>query len=223
MDTEELKRILEGKSNNSTASKLWTITKCISSFAWIGSKFVAKNTPTVLGAAWQIKKEISQGVSQVIHEAQQEHRKLELEKKINNISGIKTTESGIITTYPEEVKIFSMFENNQLTEEQKYALVKYKEKKAKALRDLHTTSNRATINADDEKLMFGEAFDAKKVESKDTTTKSEDVLKDKVFTEEEEAIYAAATTGDAGKILKELKLTKEQIIAVYKLQNQIKA
>ena len=56
MNTKELELILEGKSKKSTAGQIFTIAKCLTQFAWIGTKFVAKNTPTVLGVAWQIKK-----------------------------------------------------------------------------------------------------------------------------------------------------------------------
>ena len=84
MDTKELELILEGKSSKSTSGKIWTIFKCLSIFTWVTGKFIVKNTPTVVGTAWQIKKEISEGISQAIHEVQQEQRKSALDKEIDN-------------------------------------------------------------------------------------------------------------------------------------------
>ena len=84
MDAKELELILEGKSSKSTSGKIWTIFKCLSIFTWGTGKFIVKNTPTVVGTAWQIKKEISEGISQAIHEVQQEQRKSALDKEIDN-------------------------------------------------------------------------------------------------------------------------------------------
>lgn len=86
MNTKELELILEGKSKKSTAGQIFTIAKCLTQFAWIGTKFVAKNTPTVLGVAWQIKKEISNEIAQGIHEYKQEQRQLALDEKIKALS-----------------------------------------------------------------------------------------------------------------------------------------
>ena len=86
MNTKELELILEGKSKKSTAGQIFTIAKCLTQFAWIGTKFVAKNTPTVLGVAWQIKKEISNEIAQGIHEYKQEQRQLALEEKIKALT-----------------------------------------------------------------------------------------------------------------------------------------
>ena len=58
MNTKELELILDGKSKKSTAGQVWTITKCLSIFTWCVGKFIVKNTPTVIGVAWQVKKEI---------------------------------------------------------------------------------------------------------------------------------------------------------------------
>jgi hypothetical protein len=44
MNTKELELILEGKSNKSTVGQVFTIAKCLTQFAWIGSKFIVKNT-----------------------------------------------------------------------------------------------------------------------------------------------------------------------------------
>ena len=86
MDTKELELILEGKSKKSTTGQVWTITKCLSIFTWNVGKFVVKNTPTVLGVAWQVKKEISNEIAQSIHEYKQEQRQLALEEKIKTLS-----------------------------------------------------------------------------------------------------------------------------------------
>ena len=86
MNTKELELILEGKSNKSTAGQVFTIAKCLTQCAWIGSKFIVKNTPTVLGIAWQIKKEISNEIVQSIHEVRQEQRQLALDEKIKALS-----------------------------------------------------------------------------------------------------------------------------------------
>ena len=86
MNTKKLELILEGKSKKSTAGQIFTIAKCLTQFAWIGTKFVAKNTPTVLGVAWQIKKEISNEIAQGIHEYKQEQRQLALEEKIKALT-----------------------------------------------------------------------------------------------------------------------------------------
>jgi len=86
MNTKELELILEGKSKKSTAGQVFTIAKCLTQFAWIGSKFIVKNTPTVLGVAWQVKKEISNEIAQGIHEYKQEQRQLALEEKIKSLT-----------------------------------------------------------------------------------------------------------------------------------------
>ena len=86
MNTKELELILEGKSSKSTTSQIFTIAKCLTQFAWTGSKFIVKNTPTILGVAWQIKKEISNEIAQDIHEYKQEQRQLALEEKIKALS-----------------------------------------------------------------------------------------------------------------------------------------
>lgn len=85
MNTKELELILEGKSNKSTAGQAWTITKFFTSLTWLTGKFIVKNTPTVLGAAWQIKKEISDEIAQSIHDVKQEQKQLALDEKIKNL------------------------------------------------------------------------------------------------------------------------------------------
>jgi hypothetical protein len=86
MNTKELELILEGKSNKSTVGQVFTIAKCLTQCAWIGSKFIVKNTTTVLGVVWQIKKEISNEIAQSIHDARQEQRQLALDEKIKALS-----------------------------------------------------------------------------------------------------------------------------------------
>ncbi len=86
MNTKELELILEGKSSKSKTGQAWTIFKCLSIFTWCTGKFIVKNTPTVLGAAWQVKKEISNEIAQSIHEIRQEQRQLALEEKIKALS-----------------------------------------------------------------------------------------------------------------------------------------
>ena len=86
MNTKELELILEDKSSKSTTDQVFTIVKCLTQCAWIGSKFIVKNTPTVLGVAWQIKKEISNEIAQGIHEVRQEQRQLALDEKIKALT-----------------------------------------------------------------------------------------------------------------------------------------
>lgn len=86
MNTKELELILEGKSQKSTSAQAWTIFKCLSIFTWCTGKFIVKNTPTVLGAAWQVKKEISNEIAQGIQEMKQEQRQLALEEKIKTLT-----------------------------------------------------------------------------------------------------------------------------------------
>jgi hypothetical protein len=86
MNTKELELILEGKSKKSTTGQVFTIVKCLSIFTWCVGKFVVKNTPTVLGVAWQVKKEISNEIAQGIHEYKQEQRQLALDEKIKALT-----------------------------------------------------------------------------------------------------------------------------------------
>lgn len=85
MNTKDIEEIIEGKSKKSTVGQIWSITKFLSIFGWSTGKFIVKNTPTVLGTAWQIKKEISDEIAQGIHEYKQEQRQLDLEEKINSL------------------------------------------------------------------------------------------------------------------------------------------
>lgn len=86
MNTKELELIIEGKSSKSTSGQVWTIFKCLSIFTWGTGKFIVKNTPTVLGVAWQVKKEISSEIAQGIHEYKQEQKLLALEEKIKELN-----------------------------------------------------------------------------------------------------------------------------------------
>jgi hypothetical protein len=78
----ELELILDGRSHKSGWGQAWVITKSITSFAWCGTKFVAKNTPAALGAAWEVKKEISNEIVKSIHEVKKEQKLLEIENEI---------------------------------------------------------------------------------------------------------------------------------------------
>lgn len=89
MNTKELEKILEGESNKSAAGQIWTVTKCLTAFSWATGKFIIKNTPTVLGAAWDIKKEISEEIATSIQEVRKEQKQLELEDKIKMLSNKK--------------------------------------------------------------------------------------------------------------------------------------
>lgn len=91
MDTKELELILDGKSRKSTAGKVWTITKFLSSASWLTGKFIVKNAPTVLGAAWEIKKEISETIVDEYTKVRKEQKELEIENQIKMLSqkGVK--------------------------------------------------------------------------------------------------------------------------------------
>lgn len=91
MNTKELEEIIDGTSKKSTAGKFWTITKCLSIFGWCTGKFIVKNTPTVLGVAWEIKKGISEAIVETHNEYVKEQKELEIENqiKILNHKGVK--------------------------------------------------------------------------------------------------------------------------------------
>lgn len=86
MDTKELEDIIDGKSNKSTAGKVWIITKFLSIFGWHTGKFIVKNTPTVLGAAWEIKKEINEAIVETHNEYVKEQKELEIENQIKMLT-----------------------------------------------------------------------------------------------------------------------------------------
>lgn len=86
MNTKEIEKIIDGTSTKSTAGKVWTITKLLSCATWITGKFIVKNTPTVLGAAWEVKKEISESIVDEFKQVQKEKKILELENKIKMLN-----------------------------------------------------------------------------------------------------------------------------------------
>ena len=86
MNTKELELIIDGKSNQSTAGKVWTVTKFITAFTWCTGKFIAKNAPTAIGIAWEIKEEVSQEIAIGIHEISKKQKQLKMEEKIKMLS-----------------------------------------------------------------------------------------------------------------------------------------
>ena len=86
MNTKELEDILYGKSDKSNIGKAWTITKCLSIFGWCTGKFIVKNTPTVLGAAWEIKKEISESIANEYQQTKKEQQILKMENQIKMLT-----------------------------------------------------------------------------------------------------------------------------------------
>jgi len=86
MNTKELELIIDGKSNKSTAGKVWTVTKFLSACGWCTGKFIVKNTPTVLGAAWEIKKEVTETITDEYYQYKKEQKELEMEEEIKMLS-----------------------------------------------------------------------------------------------------------------------------------------
>lgn len=86
MNTKELEDVLLGTSNKSTAGKVWTITKFLSILGWSTGKFIAKNTPTVIGVALEIKKEINETIVNEYHDYKKEKKELEIEEKIKMLT-----------------------------------------------------------------------------------------------------------------------------------------
>jgi len=70
------------KEEPSIGSMLWGATKLLTKATWCTTKFVAKNTPAAIGLAWEIRREISHGISEAIHETKQEQKRVALDKKI---------------------------------------------------------------------------------------------------------------------------------------------
>jgi hypothetical protein len=75
----------------SLMKEVWNATKICTKFGWCASKFIVKNTPTVLGVAWEVKKEISSVIEEEIHAYKKEKKELEMEEKIKMLThkGIK--------------------------------------------------------------------------------------------------------------------------------------
>ena len=86
MNTKELELILDGKSNKSNAGKAWTITKFLTSATWLTGKFIIKNTPTVVGAAWEIRKSINETIADEYNQYKKEQKELEMEEKIKMLT-----------------------------------------------------------------------------------------------------------------------------------------
>ena len=74
--------MLIGEIQKSKTEQAWSITKLVSSFLWSGSKFMVKNAPTVLGMAWEVKKEISNEIVTQIAHNKKEQKILEMENAI---------------------------------------------------------------------------------------------------------------------------------------------
>lgn len=78
---------------NTKTQIAWSITKFISSFLWCSTKFVAKNTPTALGMAWEVKKGISNAIAEEIQEVRKEQKQLALEDKILQLKELKSNDA----------------------------------------------------------------------------------------------------------------------------------
>ena len=74
------------EKEESLGSFLWQITKLFTKCTWYGSKFVVKNAPAAIGMAWEIKKEITKGVAQGLHEAKQTYKEMLIEQEIAKLA-----------------------------------------------------------------------------------------------------------------------------------------
>lgn len=71
--------------------EIWQGSKILTKCAWLGSKFVIKNTPAALGMLWEVKKELNSALAQGLHDVKVEYKRNQLETKINQLnSHIKT-------------------------------------------------------------------------------------------------------------------------------------
>lgn len=70
-------------------SSLWYAIKVITKFTWFSGKFIVKNTPTAIGVAWEVKKEITNEIVKVIDEVQKEQKQIAFDKKMLEISAPK--------------------------------------------------------------------------------------------------------------------------------------
>jgi len=86
MNTKELELIIDGKSNQSTAGKVWTVTKFLTACTWGTGKFIVKNSPTAIGIAREVKKGISEEIAIGIQEISKKQKQLKLEEKIKMLS-----------------------------------------------------------------------------------------------------------------------------------------
>ncbi|KAB7888956.1 hypothetical protein [Poseidonibacter ostreae] len=80
-------------NKNTKTQIVWSITKFISSFLWCSTKFVVKNTPTALGMAWEVKKEISNAIADEIQELRKEQKQIALEEKILQLNVTKRNDA----------------------------------------------------------------------------------------------------------------------------------
>ena len=83
------------EKEESLGSFLWQITKLFTKCTWYGSKFVVKNAPAAIGMAWEIKKEITKGVAQGLHEAKQTYKEMLIEQEIAKLTEQKMPSSQI--------------------------------------------------------------------------------------------------------------------------------
>lgn len=74
----------------STIGQIFTVGKFLTIFGWNTGKFIIKNAPTALGYAWQIKKEISDEISQSIHDVKQKEKEIAIMKQIENLKSKKS-------------------------------------------------------------------------------------------------------------------------------------
>ncbi len=65
---------------------VWNATKVCTKFGWCTGKFIVKNTPTVLGVAWEVKKEISEGIVDAHGKYIKEKKEQEMEDKIKMLT-----------------------------------------------------------------------------------------------------------------------------------------
>ncbi len=86
MDTYEIEKIIDGKTNRSNLGKAWTITKFLSAVTWLTGKFIVKNTPTILGVAWEAKKEFSRNIADLPNQYDKAQKKIKIEEKIHELT-----------------------------------------------------------------------------------------------------------------------------------------
>lgn len=70
----------------SLIGEVWNATKVCTKFGWYTGKFIVKNTPTVLGVAWEVKKEITDGIVDVHNQYLKEKKEQEMEDAIKMLT-----------------------------------------------------------------------------------------------------------------------------------------
>lgn len=85
MYLDELKDIIEGKSNQSNLGKTLVVAKCLTTLSIDTGKFVAKNAPTVLGVAWKIRQELVEAIEHEYMLYKKEQKQHEFEENIKRI------------------------------------------------------------------------------------------------------------------------------------------